>query len=268
MGDKPSDLVNLMFVGSREEIATAFRAAGWSQPRSRSTFRSNMAGAYAFVEGHGIPNAPMSSLLLNDAPADMAWEKGFNDISKRHHVRLWKQATTWNGEEVWIGAATRDIDYAYFRPGKWISHKVARRVDNERDKIMRDIAYTSCAATEDWWDRPGVPHFVRNATGDGMETDGRLGIVQLNACDDPRPFAGTSELPAHGRTWQLVLRREILTTRSDLIRHSLYWRAYEGVRYMVTAIEHRKQADPDAPTPVTLASRLEPGKLTPYFSFR
>ncbi len=265
--DRPSDLVNLVFVGSQQEIAAAFRAAGWTEPRSRATFRSNMSGAYAFVEGHGIPNAPMSPLLLNDAPADMAWQKGFNDISKRHHIRLWKQASTWNGQEVWIGAATRDIDYAYFRPGKWIAHKVARQVDRERDKIMQDLAYTSCADTTDWWDRPGVPHFVRNATGDAMETDGRLGIIQLNQCDDPRRFASSPDaLPVHGRAWQQVLRREILTTRSDLIRHSLYWRAYEGVRYLATAIEHRKQADPEASTPVTLASRLEPGRLTPYFS--
>lgn len=264
--DRPSDLVNLMFVGSQREIAAAFRAAGWTEPRSRATFRSNMAGAYAFVEGRGIPNAPMSSLLLNDAPADMAWQKGFNDISKRHHVRLWKQASTWNGREVWIGSATRDIDYAYFRPGKWIAHKVARQVDRERDKIIQDLAYTSCAETADWWERPAVPHFVRNATGDAMETDGRLGIIQLNECDDPREFASLDTLPMHGRTWQLVLRREILTTRSDLLRHNLYWRAYEGVRYLATAIQNRKQADPEAATPVTLADRLEPGKLTPYFS--
>jgi hypothetical protein len=267
ISDRPSDLVNLMFVGSQPEIAAAFRAAGWTQPRNRGSFRSNMVGAYAFVEGRGIPNAPMSSLLLNDAPADMAWQKGFNDISKRHHIRLWKQPFHWDGQEVWIAAATRDIDYAYFRPGKWISHKVARQVDHERDKIMQDLAYTSCVDKADWWERPGVPHFLRNATGDPMETDGRIGIVELNPCDDPRQFASSSDtLPVHGKTWQLVLRREILSTRSDLIRHSLYWRAYEGVRYLAAAIEHRKQADPDAPTPVTLASRLEPGKLTPYLS--
>jgi hypothetical protein len=266
--DRPSDLINLMFVGSHAEIAAAFRAAGWTEPRSRATFRSNMAGAYAFVEGLGIPNAPMSSLLLNDEPAGMAWEKGFNDISKRHHIRLWKRTATWNGRDVWIGSATRDIDYAYFRPGKWIAHKVARQVDRERDKIMQDLAYTSCADVADWWDRPGVPHFVRNATGDAMETDGRLGVLELNACDDAQPFASpTDTLAVHGGTWQRVLRREIMTTRSDLIRHSLYWHAYEGVRYLVSAMEHRKQADPEAPTPMTLASRLEPGKLTPYISF-
>ncbi len=261
---RPSDLVNLMFVGSEQRISAAFRSAGWTEPRSRATFRSNMAGVYAFVEGRGIPNAPMSSLLLNDAPADMAWEKGFNDVSKRHHVRMWKQSATWDGQDVWIGAATRDIDYAYFRPGKWISHKVARNVDRERDKIVQDMAYTSCADAADLWDRPDVPHFVRNATGDAMETDGRLGIVQFNACDDPRPFAAPSgALPVHGKTWQIVLRREILNTRSDLIRHSLPWRAYEGVRYLVAAIENRKQLDPDAP-PQPLSSRLEPGGITRY----
>jgi hypothetical protein len=59
----------------------------------------------------------MSPLLLNGAEADMSWEKGLNDVAKRHHARLWK-AGTWRDQEWWIGAATRDIDFAYLRPGQ------------------------------------------------------------------------------------------------------------------------------------------------------
>jgi hypothetical protein len=265
--DRPSDLVNLMFVGSRSEISAAFRAAGWNEAR-RSTFRSNLSGAFAVVVGRGDRDAPMSPLLINEAPADMAWQKGFNDLSKRHHIRLWKQKTAWDGQEVWIGAATRDIAFAYFRPGRLIAHKVARQVDRERDKIMDDLAFTSCADSTGWWDRPEVPHFVRNATGDAMETDSRLGIVRLNACDSPRQFAAADDLPAHGKSWQLMLRRQVLNVRSDLLRHSIYWRGYEGMRYLVDAVRHKPEVDPDAPPSVTLASRENGSKLNSYVSIR
>jgi len=265
--DRPSDLLNLMFVGSREEIAAAFRAAGWTEAR-RSTLRTNFSGAFAFVAGHGDRDAPMSQLVVNDAPSDMAWQKGFNDLSKRHHIRLWKQDATWNGRQVWIGAATRDVDYAYFRPGRMISHKVARQVDHERDKIVDDLAFTSCVDVADWWDRPDVPRFARNATGDAMETDGRLGVVRLNACTEPRQFASGDDLPVHGGTWQLMLRRQILNARSDLIRHNMYWRSYEGLRYLVAAVRHKPPPDPDAPPPVTFESREDGSKLNSYISLR
>jgi len=265
--DRPSDLVNLMFVGSHDEIAAAFRAAGWTEAR-RSTFRTNVSGAFAFVAGHGDMDAPMSQLVVNEAPSDMAWQKGSNDLAKRHHIRLWKQEATWEGQEVWIGAATRDIDYAYFRPGHLISHKVARLVDNERDKIMDDLAYTSCADSADWWDRPNVPHFVRNATGDAMETDGRLGFVRLNSCGDPRQFSTTDTLPVHGKMWQLMLRRQILNARSDLLRHNLYWRGFEGLRYLVDVVRHKPDVDPDAPLPDSYATRAPVATLNSYVSLR
>ena len=141
-------------------------------------------------------------------------------------------------------------------------------MDRERDKIIEDLAYTACADSVGWWDRPDVPHFVRNATGDAMETDSRLGVVRLNACDDPRQFAVEDALPMHGGTWQLMLRRQILNARSDLIRHNIYWRGYEGMRYLMEAVRHKPDDDPDAPPPVTLASRADGSKLNSYISVR
>ncbi len=32
LSNRPSDLLNVMFIGSRDELTTAFEAAGWIQP--------------------------------------------------------------------------------------------------------------------------------------------------------------------------------------------------------------------------------------------
>jgi hypothetical protein len=65
-----------------------------------------------------------------------------------------------------------------------------------------------------------------------------------------------------------MLRRQILSLRSDLIRHNLYWRGYEGMRYLVDAVRHKPPPDPDAAPPVTLASREQASKLNSYIALR
>ena len=112
--NRESDVINLMFIGSDDEISRAFLAAGWTQATAKS-LRSRFLNVRAVVEGHGYRGAPMSMLLVKDEAPGMVWQKGLNNMAKRHHVRIWKQPETWNGEQIWIGAATRDIDYAYLR---------------------------------------------------------------------------------------------------------------------------------------------------------
>ena len=266
---RPADLVNVLLIGSREQIAAAFTAAGWTlaQPSSR---RSDLASAFAATFDRADRSAPMSSLRINNVAPDMAWEKGFNDVSKRHHIRLWKMAETWDGETLWAAAATRDVEMGFLRPGHMVTHRVEEQVDHERDKIAWDLAYASCADAMDWWDRPAVPHLTHNATGDRMQTDGQIVVLKVNDCSHPRGVAtGHDRLPMHGGRFQRILRREILSARSDLIRDNIYWKAYEGVRVLVAAIEsHRQTPEPDAAPRRTFASRLQPGALTSFVSFR
>ncbi|HEY4364538.1 MAG TPA: LssY C-terminal domain-containing protein [Bryobacteraceae bacterium] len=264
---RPSDLVNLVLIGSRDRISAAFDAAGWTQARPYS-FHANWKSAMAIAFNHSYVDAPMSHLRVNDVAADMSWEKGFNDIYKRHHVRLWNMGETEDGQEIWIGAATRDVDVAYLRPGAFVTHKVATLVDLERDKIVNDLAFTSCAEAEDYWDRPELPRVTSNATGDRLQTDARLAVVTFNDCQAPESVPGGDALPMHGGKVQRVFRREIMSFRSDLIRNNPYWRAFEGARTLVTVARQRRSvSDPDAPPRTTLASRLQPEGLASIVSF-
>jgi len=238
--NRPSDLINVMFIGSRDDLATAFEAAGWVEPQ-QATLRAKVRNIRAVGEGHGDSTAPMSDLLVLDQKADMSWQKSFNDVSKRHHIRIWKQPATWNGREVWIGAATHDIDFAFWRPGRAMTHKIAENVDEERDKVVNDLLFTSCTSLLDTPERADIPAFSRNATGDPMRTDSRLAIVQVNACSAPASTLqfDNAALPLHGSKVQRFARREILSLRSDVVRENIYWRSYEGVRWMVTAYRAR-----------------------------
>jgi hypothetical protein len=237
-GLRPADLTNVALVGSREQIVAAFTAAGWSAARPLN-FRRRVQWLRAVGERHGFDSAPMSSLLLNGAQADLSWEKGLNDVSKRHHIRLWKQAGDGKGQELWIGAATRDVDFGFLRPGKPFTHKIAARVDQERDKVAYDLAFTGCTDSLDWVGRPYVPKVTENGTGDVMTTDTRLALIGLNDCRDPRLSTETTDrepVPAHGGRLALLARREILSARSDLWRNNWYWRGFEASWWMARVV--------------------------------
>jgi hypothetical protein len=183
----------------------------------------------------------MSDLLVEDTKPEMSWQKSFNDLAKRHHIRIWKQPATWNGRETWIGAATRDINFAFMRPGRPLTHKIAEYVDDERDKVVNDLVFTTCGELLDESERPDVPSVTRNATGDPMRTDGRIAVVQVNPCDASATSLQTASasLPHHGSKMQRFARREILSLRSDVLRENLYWRSFESLRWLLTAYRRR-----------------------------
>ena len=202
------------------------------------------------AENRGDRTAPMSMLLVNDRPPDMLWQKGLNDFAKRHHIRVWKQPETWDGQELWVGAATRDVDLAFLRRGQTFTHRVAEQIDEERDKIANDFEFTACTDVVDWWDRPGAPMSARNATGDLMDTDGRLAVIRLNSCASPNMVASSGGEPLRVRPNPFLrfVRRQILSVRSDYYRQNMYWRTYEGTRWMVEAIRNRRRGPSSKPS--------------------
>jgi hypothetical protein len=253
---RSADVTNVLFIGSRDQIVTAFAAAGWTQANP-SSLRRRINWIRAAGELRGDQAAPMSLLLLNGAEPDMSWEKGLNDVAKRHHIRMWKEDTTWDGREMWVGAATRDVDFAYMRPGGKLSHKIEEDVDQERDKVAYDLAFTSCGNLLGWTERADLPRIARNATGDPISTDGRMVAIELNDCDAPRRSTETVDstpLPEHGDKWQRFARREVLSARNGLLRTNPYWRTYEGSRWLVEWIRRRRQEN-SAPE---LASKSSP----------
>lgn len=242
-----SDLTNVLFIGSRDQVATAFNAAGWTQA-NRASVRGRITWLRAVAERRGDESAPMSPLLLNGAESDMAWEKGLNDVSKRHHIRMWRGAGAWDGQETWVGAATRDVDFAYLRPGGRLTHRIDEDVDQERDKVAYDMAFTSCGSILDWTGREGFPRFTRNATGDPITTDGRMVVIRMNECRAPRMSTETVDsavLPEHGDRLQRLARREILSARNELLRTNPVWRTYESSRWIFDYFRRRRQQAAD-----------------------
>jgi LssY C-terminus len=174
----PSDPTNLMFLGGRQQLTAAFGEAGWYSPDDLSV-KSALKTAQATLRQSGYSSAPVSSLLIEGRPPDLVFQKSLDTFAKRHHLRIWKLTQTYNGQDVWVGAATHDIATTNSRAGSKWSHRIDPHVDRERDWVETDLLFIGTAVGYADVDRPAAPKKLENATGDEIVTDGKITVVQL-----------------------------------------------------------------------------------------
>jgi hypothetical protein len=178
--NKPSDVTNLMFIGSQQQLEAAFQEAGWFETDSLS-MGAALKTVGATIRSSGYSQAPVSLLTVNGKPPDLVFQKALDTFAKRHHIRIWKEPGIWQGREVWIGAATHDIDISKARANTKWGHRIDPHVDREREWIETDLLYAGTATSYALVDRPHAPKTTANATGDVITTDGQLSIVELGS---------------------------------------------------------------------------------------
>ena len=181
----PSDLVNLMILGNRDKLEKSFRGAGWTGAQPH-----NVLALYRMfhcaVQRMGYSMAPMTKLKLNGLVQDASYEKNLDTFAKRHHIRLWQQATP----GVWLGAATEDVGYTFIRGH--MTHATDRNIDNERAKVVNDLAFTGCVDSGSLIPRDTLKPVVARASS--IVTDGQIAVLRLNGCKEPRSVAVPSKV--------------------------------------------------------------------------
>jgi hypothetical protein len=169
--------VNLVLIGSREEIDTAFEKAGWTAAKDQDA-NSLWQTFEAVIKGKGYDAAPMSTLYLYGRPEDMAFEKMLNTFTHRHHLRIWKApAAAADGRPLWLVVADHDNGFDV-RPGV-ISHAVDPHVDLERAKVGADLGMTGLVAGEQLVSVSNPSKSGLTATGGKWESDGRILVVDM-----------------------------------------------------------------------------------------
>jgi hypothetical protein len=195
--NKPSDLTNLMFIGSQQQLIAAFQEAGWFEADSLS-MGSAAKSIQATIRGAGYTNAPVSLLMINGKPPDLVFQKSLDTFAKRHHIRIWKEPGTYQGRDVWIGAATHDIAISSAKAKTKWSHRIDPHIDREREWIETDLLFKGTATSYALVDRPHIPRKTTNATGDELLTDGQLSVLEIgntkpNILNTPSPVLQTRE---------------------------------------------------------------------------
>jgi len=177
-GAIPSDLTTLMFIGTQKELEDVFAAAGWSTAAAlnRST---GLEVFRAVAEERGYKEAPMSVLLLDGQKPDIDFEKPNNTFAMRHHLRIWRRPGDFQGHPVWVCAATHDTGISFSAAKRTFIHKIDSQIDRERAKVVADLVFTGNVKALSLVSRPKAPQHSQNATGDKLETDGRMAVLLL-----------------------------------------------------------------------------------------
>jgi hypothetical protein len=176
---KPSDLTNLMIVATGEDLQRAFTEAGWFSA-AKLDYTSKIETIRALAADRGYNEAPVSILLLDGRPPDMVFEKTNNTFARRHHLRVWRRAATVDGLPVWTVAATHDTGISFREEERTFIHRIDTQIDRERDKVIYDLLFTGRVKAVELVDRPKVPRNAENATGDSIETDGRIAVLRVD----------------------------------------------------------------------------------------
>ena len=253
-----ADVVNIVFVGSRDEVKGAFREAGWHNADRGST-RTVMKNLYALLNNSGYERQPMMTFMLDGKPEDMNWQRSLNSYGRRDHLRIWQWTGQIDGEPVWAGSSTHDTSAVLAVKHIGFVHHVAPDIDDERSAVIRDLNFAGCVRSVSYVARPEVPAEVRNATGDEMYTDGSVAVVTLQRC---RPEDPQLDMDLKGASFKAgniafrFVRRQILTFRNDIWRANIIYGAYDVGRMTVMALRHHPAVAPSSGE--TLAKKTKP----------
>jgi hypothetical protein len=268
-GKNGGDIINLAFVGDRDELRNAFAAAGWlpADPLNKYTF-TRFARAFSTMGNY--PTAPVSTLLYRGAEPALVFQKSLNTIARRHHIRIWSSdaiqansasrfADHGDGPAVWVGAATHDTGITAGAISTILTHTVDPHLDVERSKVVEDLKFAGCVANVSHFDRPELARQAQKEPG--MITDGRLVVIELKPC-----FPGMSNEPLHAppskSTAAMIIRRVMLETRQYVFRDNIYYTVRTLLQRRATLRADRSGDDPIRPlaaAPVQVASSAAGG---------
>lgn len=174
----PSDMTNLMFIGTLAQISDAFQAAGWF-PASALGQDSKLETARAIIENRGYSEAPMSILTLEGQEPTLALQKQNDTFAKRHHIRIWARPETFNGKPVFVAAATHDISITFSEESRNFTHGIDPNIDKERSKVTNDLLFSKRVHAFALVPRTNIPKDASNATGDKLVTDGKMAVLEF-----------------------------------------------------------------------------------------
>lgn len=170
----PGDPINVGLVGAKADIIHAFGVAKWDAADA-VTLKSAIEIGESVLFDHPYPDAPVSRLLFEGRPQDLAFEKPVgNSADRRHHVRLWQTAETGDdGRPLWLGSASFDRGVGLSHDTGAITHHIGPDIDAERDLLIADLSDAGLLISISQMEGIGATTDGRNGGGDPYFTDGK-----------------------------------------------------------------------------------------------
>jgi hypothetical protein len=222
------DRVNVALEGSLDEVVRAMAGAGWSPADGLS--RESFGRAYkAFTNMSGYRTAPVSPIRYQKGMPDLVFQKSFNSMAKRHHIRLW-YAGEQAGKQLWLGAASHDMTVSFKKWPITFTHHIDPRIDLERERVAEDLLFAGCAAPPAYVERPDLA--MINQSNKAPTTDGRAVYLSVHECASPEEALDAAAQPhePNGPFLKRLARRLILEARYHLVQGNIYYKGFQMLR--------------------------------------
>lgn len=186
-----ADPVNIILVGTEEQLKKAFQKAGWyeADPLNLTT---SWKITQTIARNKPYLTAPFSTRFLFGRKQDLGFQKNIGKSPlHRHHVRFWAANLNpsidftdihyWTKKHdlnpteplMWVGSGTKDVGVGLARFTYQITHSVEKNVDIERDYILTSLRQAGCVVKEE---RHDAGEFVSKM----YVSDGHIVVAHLS----------------------------------------------------------------------------------------
>jgi hypothetical protein len=176
----PGDMVNILIVGTEDEMVKAFTTADWVKV-DKSVGDTVLAGLMDTFEKKDYLTMPMSTLYLFDRPQDygFAHAEPVRVVMSRNHLRVWKSPYQVDGRPLWCVAATHDIGFERDQRNNGVTHKIDPAIDGEREYVNQTLSGTGLVSARGHVVPKTPLTEAKTATGGGFHSDGRILVLVL-----------------------------------------------------------------------------------------
>jgi len=181
----PGDMVNVLMVGTQDQVVQVFTAAGWVQV-DKTVGNTALNAFVGSLEKKDYLTMPMSTLFLFDRPQDygFAHAEPVRVAMSRNHLRVWKSPYVVDGRPLWCVAATHDIGFERDQRNNGLTHKIDPAIDGEREYVNGTLSGTGLVVQRDHVTPPDPLTTAKTATGGEFHSDGSILVLVLKNTTD------------------------------------------------------------------------------------
>ncbi|MFN8672575.1 MAG: LssY C-terminal domain-containing protein [Candidatus Sericytochromatia bacterium] len=181
---RQGDPINIIFIAkNQEQIEKAFDDSKWVKPK------------------FGFNNIPFSELQVYGRGQDLGYARETSNIftfyKRRHHIRFWNSATKENDKEMWVAAATEDVEVKFKNkdlrqeeknnkdPDRKnpLTHKIDPDTDKEREYVRKTLTEKNPKIKTYFVKHPKISDKFVDTTNSSLDLvlwDGRILVVDLS----------------------------------------------------------------------------------------
>ena len=177
---KPGDMVNVLIVGTQDEMVQAFTTGEWVKVDAK-VGNTALNAVIDSLEKKDYLTMPMSTLFLFGRAQDygFAHAEPVRVAMSRNHLRVWKSPYEVEGRPLWCVAATHDIGFERDQRNNGLTHKIDPAIDGEREYVNGTLSGTGLVVQRDHVTPANPLTTAKTATGGEFHSDGRILVLVL-----------------------------------------------------------------------------------------